>query len=1423
MKISTPSVEQKPAFARSFLLGFIPVAALLIGMGLWTVELIINQRLGNIQGEQASVLAIRSAILQEDIGNSLEKLQAIAVDPNLQPLFSKDTPAMRKRLEESFVTLLLRNRQFAQVRWIDTNGTERVRVDRREGKLVPISAEALQDKSQRDYFKKTLQLPAGKIFISPLDINLEHGRIEQPFRPILRFAMPLRDADTHLGGIIVINVNADSLLERVPRQHFTGSQLMWLDESGYWLRATDPNDEWGVQRGHTETFASRHPDVWRAMAKTDKGYLSTSQGLWSWASLDPVTGVWGAAVSQSPRWRLVSLLPGSTIAEQRNEMVKKVMPMVLISLAIFALLFFVQSRLGRKTAILKKERFAMASQLQKLVSHVPGVVYQYQLYPDGRSCLPYASEAIGDIYRVSAEEVRDDASKIFEVLHPEDREAVKASIQKSADMLTPWIEEYRVHYADGKVRWLSGNAMPEKLADGSFLWHGFIHDISERKMQQAKLETLAERLRATFNTALDCIIVMDSEGLIIEFNPAAEKVFGYRREEVIGRLMADAIVPEKYRQAHNQGMKHYLETGEGPVLQKRIEIEAIRKDGSEFPVELAIDVAKSEGKALFVAYLQDISERKLAQLKLLEREKELNKLALVASRTDNAVVLTDAAGRIEWVNYGFTRITGWFIDEIIGRKPGEFLQGPESDPETIRYMKECIQAGRAFKAEILNYDRNDHKYWIAIEVQPLTNEAGELINFMAIERDITKTKQDQATLEVYSRHLEKLVDERTAELKSNKALLEAVFKTTPNGLLLIDESGKIRMTNAALAKMFGFAESELLGQKLEILVPESQRQKHANLHRQYMLQSRTRSMGEGLDDLLGQRKDGSLFPIDVSLATLTVNDEQFAQATVADITARKLAEDALRDLNANLESQVEQRTIQLMAANTAKSEFLANMSHEIRTPMNGILGLAQLLEREPLTPDQQDMVARIRSAGHSMLGIINDVLDFSKIEAGQLRIDPQPFLLAPMLAQINSLMGHSAHAKGVDLHIKAPAGLDGILIGDGLRLEQILINLIGNAIKFTEQGEICVAVHTLALTEKSLSLRFEVKDTGIGIAQEHLASLFAPFTQADSTITRRYGGTGLGLSICKRLVALMGGQIGVESSVDIGSTFWFELPFERSAESQTLPSVSHQPSPVKVEGPRLSGLKLLVVDDSRMNLEVIERMLIREGARVTLAADGQQALQYLNLPDECEFDALLMDVQMPVLDGLAATRMIRGELGLIDLPVIAFTAGVLPEQRERAKVAGYNDFVAKPVEIEELVSVLLRWTSGAEGMIQSSAEEPAADLPETSGLNIDQALSLLDDDRDLFLELLKNFASEFATAAQEVLEDIETGDNKSAAKRLHKLRGEAGYLGAEEFSKTVKRLEDAINQQNSDLKPLVDDFILKLDDLLKATASWREL
>jgi len=438
--------------------------------------------------------------------------------------------------------------------------------------------------------------------------------------------------------------------------------------------------------------------------------------------------------------------------------------------------------------------------------------------------------------------------------------------------------------------------------------------------------------------------------------------------------------------------------------------------------------------------------------------------------------------------------------------------------------------------------------------------------------------------------------------------------------------------------------------------------------------------GGGVIERRHRHKDGSLRDVRISLRFLERDGRQLMAAIWSDITERKQAEAAL----------IKARQV-AEAASQAKTQFLAHMSHELRTPLNAILGFAQLLEHEALTEDQRDMVGTMREAGGNLLHIIDDILDLSKIEAGELLIKRAPFSLDPLLDRVERLMRNLAQPKGLGFVVHRMSQPPGILKGDIHRIEQVLVNLIGNAIKFTEQGEVSLTVTAAPATEGVLRLRFVIRDTGIGMAPDVLGNLFQSFKQGDASITRRFGGTGLGLAISKQLVEQMGGEIGADSLPGQGSTFWFELPVESEPADATLVSSTETAAPVPLA---LAGLRILAVDDNAINLRMIERALTNLGATVSLAGDGEAALRHLRAgPDDC--DVVLMDIQMPVMDGLAATREIRRDPRLAALPVIALTAGVLPEEREAARAAGMDDFLTKPLNLADLTAILPRFKQPA--------------------------------------------------------------------------------------------------------------------------------
>ena len=576
-----------------------------------------------------------------------------------------------------------------------------------------------------------------------------------------------------------------------------------------------------------------------------------------------------------------------------------------------------------------------------------------------------------------------------------------------------------------------------------------------------------------------------------------------------------------------------------------------------------------------------------------------------------------------------------------------------------------------------------------------------------------------------------------------------------------------------------------------------------------------------------RRKNGTLAWVEVLASPLSDDDGQVRGivGVCRDIAERK-----------RLEADLSQARDLAEQANAAKSEFLARMSHEIRTPLYSVLGLAQMIGREPLTPSQREMLGRIQTAGGSLLAILNDILDMAKIEAGHLPIESRPFALPALLQRLAALYGSSARHKGLIWRLEVPPLPPGQLQGDDRRLEQVLTNLIGNAIKFTDQGEIRVRIEVLAVSEDQVSLRFAVQDTGVGIASRDQPALFNPFFQVEGGHSRRHGGSGLGLAISHRLIELMGGKIGVDSAPGRGSTFWFELPFARVPDAAGEPArMGSAPEPPAVN---LNGLRVLVVDDSPDHRDLMHLALEQEGAQVTEASDGAQALAFLKAhPADC--DLVLMDLQMPVMDGFTATRLIRSELGLSALPIIALTAGVLPEQRQAAFTAGVDAILTKPIDLDEIGARLSLWGTRsrapemAEGafVIPDPAEDqppvppvtpetpgvrPVTTFPEIAGINRRLVEKNLAGDLAQFRKLLQGFSRHFAAVVAECRADLAAGQQEAAAGRLHRVRGYAGSIGAMAVMRRAGGLEEAIRRGEGEVE---EAFVMLEQELVSLLAA----
>jgi PAS domain S-box-containing protein len=1040
--------------------------------------------------------------------------------------------------------------------------------------------------------------------------------------------------------------------------------------------------------------------------------------------------------------------------------------------------------------------------------------------------------------------------------------------------------------------------------------------------------------KAIFNSANFSKIATDAHGVIQLFNVGAERMLGYTANEVLNKITPADISDPKEIIARAQALSVELGTQIAPGFDALVfkasrgiediyELTYIRKDGTRLPAVVSVTALRA-ADGVIIGYLligTDNTARKRAEAALLEAGALQS---AIFNSANFSSIATDAKGVIQIFNVGAERMLGYKADEVLNKiTPADI-----SDPREIIARAEALsieletQIAPGFEALVfkasrgiediyeLTYIRKDgSRFPAVVSVTALRDAQGAIIGFLLIGIDNTVRKRIEAEQ-----------TQLAQRLRDHQFYTRSLFESNIDALMTTDATGIITDANKQMESLTCCTRDELIGSPFKSFFTEPQR---AEAGIRLALSKR-----KVVDyELIARDRNGNETVVSYHATTIYDRERrlQGVFAALRDITERKQYERSLREATHRAER-----------ANNAKSEFLANMSHEIRTPLNAVIGLGYLLDQTALNEDQRQLLAKIQFSGRALLGVINNVLDLSKIEAGEMSLEDEPFDLPELIRDIGQMLTPQAVLKGIDFIIQSSPDLPRVVTGDASRLRQILINLLGNSIKFTEAGHVELKVLSTEQGSDRIRLRCTVEDTGIGIEAAALTRLFTPFTQADASTTRRFGGTGLGLSIARGFVELMGGEIGVTSTIGVGSLFWVEVPIRIAANiddslshdgtralrilvadsngdapmglgslvrslgwkpqvtdtgthllgvlsktpAETLPDVlildlhlndmeapqliarirrecaegsvppvivvaDSAQSYMNYENDRratdvllvrplsssalfnaintsvsgrnqrrehlyqsinfdllhaqwLAGVRILVVDDSDINLEVARGILEKQGAIVAICADGEAGVEHVRLHHQ-QLDVILMDVQMPILDGNEATRRIRCDLQLNKLPIVALTAGALVGERQRSLEAGMNDFISKPFDPKVLIRKVRRLVEQARGapialvILDDSAVSPSVGAPPLASIDSAVVKQNFGNDSSLFKSLLARLLRDYAEFALPIAMSPDDQIIRLHLKaRAHKLKGSAGMLGATRVMRIAGAAEEAL-------------------------------
>lgn len=968
--------------------------------------------------------------------------------------------------------------------------------------------------------------------------------------------------------------------------------------------------------------------------------------------------------------------------------------------------------------------------------------------------------------------------------------------------------------------------------DGVRLFTGFIRDITEQKTAEQELRELSEAVKQSPAS----VVITNKEGLIEYVNPQFELISGYPAEEAIGQnpriLSAGKQPKEFYIDMWSAILEGNIWTGE--FFNKR-------KNGEVFWENTSISPIKdAEGNIVkFIAVKEDITDRK-------KTETELRKLSKAITQSPVSVVITDIEGAIEYVNPRYCEVTGYTSDETIGQNP-RILNAGIQPKEYFKNLWDTILSGDIWYGEFCNRKKNGEIYWESASISPLTDNNGKITHFVGIKEDITERRKMEVELkkakqeaELLNKVTEIVSESETFDIALEKCL-DSICGTTqwPIAHVYIpslegeEELTPTRIWHLGDEKVFSIFRNTTekirfkKGEGLPGRIWESKQPTWIN-----NVQTDKSFFRKELAEVLGI-KGAFGFPI-------MIKDELVAVCEFFTLTEMDLNEQWIKTMKSvsdqigrvfwrkrNAE-ELKQAKQTAEAASIAKSQFLATVSHEIRTPMNAIIGLTNLALKTDLDTKQKGYLEKVDRSAFSLLGIINDILDFSKIEAGKLNIENIKFNLETVFETVNSLNSQKAQEKGLEFSFYISPDVPYSLVGDPLRIGQIITNYCSNAIKFTATGEIIIRIDVVEkISDKEIKLQFSVKDSGIGLTDEQKNRIFQEFSQADNTTTRKYGGTGLGLSISKKMVEMMGGETWLESEYGKGSTFYFNGVF----------GVQHWHHTVEYKSPaELADINVLVCDDNETALLICKESLDYFKFKVTTVSSGKEVITALH---KSKYDLLIIDNAMPEMDGFETIQKIKNDKGYENLKIIMVSSSGQPELADRAMNIGVNGYLVKPYSYSSLFDLIME-SFGND--LRTAKMRPQKGSKHQEALNqiIGSYILLIEDNeinQQVATELLEDagFAVEIANNGQEAVDKVKTSGVPSKYSLVFmdlQMPIMDGYTATEEIRKLSQYKDLPIIAITADamvgikekcIKKGMNDMIpkpIEMDEMFGAMVEW---